>query len=94
MGTTKSVTVLLALATLAAVGATARQQAASTPEPANTQIASAIVKVVVDPSVIRLDCDSMRMLLRHAGIAGKAAREALGQEAAVNTSDWINIYWN
>ena len=91
MRITKSVTMLLALATLATIGATARLQAASTPETANARSASAIVKVVADPSVIRLDCDSMFMLLQHAGIATKAARSVLGPEMAENAHDWIDI---
>lgn len=75
METTKRLTILLIVVVLATGSVQAAEQTST--KISDTRIASCLVKVTCDPTVLPLSFETIDYLLHSSGVGGKAARETL-----------------
>lgn len=88
MEITKRIIITLILVILTA-GTTIQAE----PEISETYIASCLLKVTSDPSILPLDDMTIDYLLHSSGIAGKAAREILGVQTEEDLEEAIETEW-
>jgi hypothetical protein len=89
MKTTKPAVILLALVLLTVAIAQSAEKPTKK-EILNTQMASCLIKITTDPSILPLNEFAVDYLLRSSGVAGKAAREVLDISPGV-ASELIEI---
>jgi hypothetical protein len=101
MRTAKCVTlsVVVALAGIAAIAVEAGQDNSAKPpqapprELSGTRLASCVVRITADPTLVPLSLDTVRGMVYSSGVAGKAAREVLHGDLLGDAERLLQIEW-